>query len=88
MSLLVGTAKIDITPTLCVPYLGTYPNRHAYFEGVHDPLYAKTIVLDDSQTVTAQITLDGLGFVPTFSSSYLFLLALHLPMFGHNNLHP
>ncbi len=38
--LTAGASRIDITPPLTIPYLGFVP-RHAFFEGVHDPLYAR-----------------------------------------------
>ncbi|MDP6125350.1 MAG: hypothetical protein QGH20_06325 [Candidatus Latescibacteria bacterium] len=46
MGLRVGTAKVDITPPITMPYLGFVP-RQAQFGGVHDRLYARTVVADD-----------------------------------------
>jgi hypothetical protein len=45
--LLAGSARVDITPPLTIPYLG-YEPRHALFEGMHDPLYARAVALDDN----------------------------------------
>lgn len=60
-SLLAGAAKVDITPPLTIPYLG-YEPRHALFQGVHDPLYARAVALDDKVTQAILITADALGF--------------------------
>jgi len=56
-----GTAKVDVTPPLTIPYLGFEP-RHAFFEGVHDPLYARALAVDDGKTVAVLITADSIGF--------------------------
>ena len=40
----VGAASVDITPELGTPMSGYYFERGA--EGVHDPLFAKAIVLE------------------------------------------
>lgn len=60
-SMLAGSAKVDITPPLTIPYLG-YEPRHAFFQGVHDPLYARAVALDDGVTQAILITADALGF--------------------------
>jgi len=59
--LLAGSAGIDITPPLTIPYLGWVP-RHAFFEGVHDPLYAKALALDAGQCRVAIVSADSIGF--------------------------
>lgn len=56
-----GTAKVDITPPLTIPYLG-YEPRHALFEGVHDPLYARAVALDDGTTQVIIISADSIGY--------------------------
>ncbi|CAN5662021.1 neutral/alkaline non-lysosomal ceramidase N-terminal domain-containing protein [soil metagenome] len=56
-----GTAKVDITPPLTIPYLG-YEPRHALFEGVHDPLYARAVALDDGTTQVVIISADAIGY--------------------------
>lgn len=60
-SLLAGSAKVDITPPLSIPYLG-YEPRHAFFEGVHDPLYARAVALDDGATQLIIIAADSIGY--------------------------
>lgn len=57
----VGTGKVDITPPFTIPYLGGVP-RHGYFQGVHDPLYARAAVLDDGKTQIAIISADMIGY--------------------------
>lgn len=56
-----GTAKVDITPPLTIPYLG-YEPRHALFHGVHDPLYARALAFDDGETQSIVIAADSIGF--------------------------
>ncbi len=56
-----GTARVDITPPLTIPYLG-YEPRHALFQGVHDPLYARAVALDDGVTQIILIAADAIGF--------------------------
>ncbi|HIE51702.1 MAG TPA: hypothetical protein EYP85_08065 [Armatimonadetes bacterium] len=57
----IGTARVNITPPLSIPYLGIVP-RQDYFTGVHDPLWAKAWVVDDGETSVAIITADAIGF--------------------------
>lgn len=56
-----GTAKVDITPPLTIPYLG-YEPRHALFQGVHDPLYARALAVDDGETQAVLIAADSIGY--------------------------
>ena len=56
-----GTAKVNITPPLTIPYLG-YEPRHALFQGVHDPLYARAVALDDGATQVIIIAADSIGY--------------------------
>ena len=58
--LLVGAAKVGITPPLHVPYLGFEP-RQAIFEGVHDPLYARAAAFDSEDAAVAVLSADALG---------------------------
>jgi neutral ceramidase len=52
----IGTAEVDITPRLGIPLAGYYSERGA--EGVHDPLRAKVIVLEEDGTKVALVSLD------------------------------
>lgn len=56
-----GFAKVDITPPLCIPYLSFAP-RQTPFEGVHDPLHARALVLAEGERRLALITADSLGY--------------------------
>ena len=47
-TLQAGASRVDITPPLTIPYLG-YEPRHAFFRGVHDPLYARALAVDDGE---------------------------------------
>ena len=60
-TLYAGTSRIEITPPLSVPYLGYVP-RQAYFEGVHDPLHARALVVSDGRKEVAVIAVDAIGF--------------------------
>ncbi|MDP6776674.1 MAG: neutral/alkaline non-lysosomal ceramidase N-terminal domain-containing protein [Candidatus Latescibacteria bacterium] len=55
-----GAAKVDITPFLGGPMAG-YAGRDKGSEAVHDPLYAKALVLDDGRTKVALVTTDLIG---------------------------
>jgi len=61
MKLLAGSAKVNITPPLSIPHLGYVP-RQGKFTGVHDPLFARALVLDNSETKLAIISADSLGY--------------------------
>jgi len=60
-TLRAGTAKIEITPPLTIPHLGYVP-RQAFFEGVHDPLHARALVVDDGRRLAAVVAADAIGF--------------------------
>jgi neutral ceramidase len=59
--LTAGAARVEITPPLTIPYLGYVP-RHAFFEGVHDPLFARAVVVDDGERRIAVLAADSIGF--------------------------
>jgi neutral ceramidase len=61
MKLLAGSAKVNITPPLSIPHLGYVP-RQGKFRGVHDPLFARALVLDNSEIKLAIISADSLGY--------------------------
>ncbi|MEW6749431.1 MAG: neutral/alkaline non-lysosomal ceramidase N-terminal domain-containing protein [Candidatus Latescibacterota bacterium] len=56
-----GTACVDITPPLTIPYLGYVP-RQSYFTGVHDPLHARALVVQGQGEPVALIAADAIGF--------------------------
>ncbi|MEI6501468.1 MAG: hypothetical protein WCP21_10655, partial [Armatimonadota bacterium] len=47
--LLAGTATVDLTPPVGTPLAGFAARDHGS-EGIHDPLHAKALVLDDGST--------------------------------------
>ncbi len=56
----VGVSKIDITPSSSVP-LGGYLERTSLSIGVHDPLYVRSLAIDDGEKTVAIISLDLLA---------------------------
>ncbi|MCS7221202.1 MAG: neutral/alkaline non-lysosomal ceramidase N-terminal domain-containing protein [Anaerolineae bacterium] len=60
-TLQAGAAKVNITPPLTIPYLG-YEPRHAFFEGIHDPLYVRALAIDDGLTQAIILAADAIGF--------------------------
>ncbi len=57
-----GVAKADITPPIGSRMYGYGARGANVSQGVHDPLYAKGLVLDDGSTKLAIVTLDLGGF--------------------------
>lgn len=53
MSVLLGTCKINITPDPPVPLAG-YSSRNGVFEGVHHPIYAKILFLQQQDQKTGK----------------------------------
>jgi hypothetical protein len=64
-SLKVGTAKVNITPTVPIPMSG-YGGRNDPFKGVHDSLYARTIVFSDGTNKAATVTCELVGLSNAF----------------------
>jgi len=60
----VGTARVEITPPLTVPYLGLVP-RHCAFRGVHDPLWARVLHVSAGGQAVAILDADLIGFADT-----------------------
>jgi len=58
----VGFGKVEITPPLSIPYLGFCPKRHAFFKGVHDPLYARSLYVSSGVEEAVVISTDTFGF--------------------------
>ncbi len=59
-----AAAKVDITPDLAVEktYMAGFGPKGRHPKGVHDPLYARLIVLREGKTTVAMVGLDLLGF--------------------------
>ena len=55
--LLAGVDRVSITPTKPM-FLFGYPHVERVSEGVHDPLYASAVVLDNGETVLAMCACD------------------------------
>jgi neutral ceramidase len=60
-----GVAEVDISPPLGVQLVG-YPTVVRNNTGIHDPLFADCLVLDDGKTRIALITSDLVGFSKDF----------------------
>ena len=60
MTLLAGSARIDITPAGSVPMSG-YGARTEPSSGTHDPLYATALLLDDGARTVAVVSADLLN---------------------------
>jgi neutral ceramidase len=62
-SLLVGAGKRRVTPPLSVPYLTSSANgTNAPFQGLHDDLFARALVLDDGRQPLALLAVDAIGY--------------------------
>lgn len=59
-TLRAGTAVIDITPGVGIA-MGGYGARQGVSTGIHDPLYVRTLVLDDGQTRLVLAVCDLVG---------------------------
>ncbi|MBM3859355.1 MAG: hypothetical protein FJ395_06860 [Verrucomicrobia bacterium] len=61
--LLAGAAKRRVTPPLWVPYLtSSGRGTHAPFQGVHDDIFARALVLDDGRDAMAVLAVDSIGY--------------------------
>ncbi|MBC8084587.1 MAG: neutral/alkaline non-lysosomal ceramidase N-terminal domain-containing protein, partial [Hymenobacter sp.] len=89
-----GWAKVNLTPAYATPTAG-YGNRRGNFEGVHDSIFARAIVLDNGGLRVALVSVDLLIVPPTvtaqlkkklpaigFSLARTYLAATH----SHNSL--
>jgi hypothetical protein len=57
-----GVAQVDITPPIGTPSAGYGDRRGRGMEGVHDPLLATALVLDNGEKKIAFLGVDHLGF--------------------------
>ena len=73
----VGVARVDLTPPAEMKAsLGGYGERMGRpAEGIHDRVFAKTVVLSDGQRHYAILTADILGFPPGFKAALVEELA-------------
>ena len=72
----VGFAAVDITPRLGTPMAGYYSPRGA--EGVHDPLFAKVMVLHDGETKLALVSLDLIKTTHQFVAKTRELISMQI----------
>lgn len=63
-----GVARVDITPPVGIPLTG-FLNREGPSVGVHDPLYARALVLDDGERRVAVVVCDLLALDRRFVAS-------------------
>lgn len=56
-----GTSIVDISPKQGVS-LGGYPHHPRHNTGIHDPLYASCLVLDDGITALAIVCMDTISY--------------------------
>ena len=67
MTLLAGAATVDITPPPDGQMDG-YGSRTQPSTGVHDPLFAQILVLDDDASPCAIVSCDLLGMHPRITT--------------------
>jgi hypothetical protein len=53
----IGAAKVDITPTSLA---GLNPMGGGTFGAMHDPIYARTLILEDGKTAVAIVSIDAI----------------------------
>ena len=58
--LMTGAAKIDVTPSVPLPYLAFYP-RHQLFTGTASRMYLRALVLKNENCIFGIISFDGIG---------------------------
>src|SRR5258708_3685124 len=62
----IGVTEVDITPPVGLPMDG-YMARAGVSTGVHDPLLAQVLVLEDGDMRAALVTLDVMGVSVSFT---------------------
>ena len=60
-TLSAGLAKVSVTPKVPIPMSG-YGGRKGPFKGVHDDLFARTIVFSDGERKAALVAVEIIGF--------------------------
>ena len=70
----VGFAQRTITPFTTMPMAG-YDKRRMPFEGIHDDLYAKCLLLEDSGECLAIFSLDLLGIDESLSNEIIKMIS-------------
>jgi neutral ceramidase len=75
-NLRVGVAKVDITPK---DFTGLISVTRKQFQGVHDPIYARALVLDNGVNTVAIVELDLVEFGDTTSLRQRITRELAIP---------
>ena len=60
-----GFYRVDITPPVGAPLAG-FAARQGVSTGIHDPLFAHALVLDNGTNATAFVSVDVLGLAADF----------------------
>src|SRR5713226_9330314 len=74
-----GASEVDITPPVGLPMDG-YMARVGVSQGVHDPLLAQVLVLDDANRRVALVAMDVLAVGAAFADTLRLSLATLLTM--------
>ena len=61
-ALRAGAARVEITPPIGTPSAGYGERQGRGMEGVHDPLLATALVIDNGETMLAFVGVDHLGY--------------------------
>lgn len=80
-----GAAWIDITPPLGTPMAG-YGDRKGVSIGIHDPLRAAAMVLDDGNAAVALVNMDWVGVDAAFVAQVRSLVSAGCPLAPQNVL--
>src|SRR5215212_9501915 len=58
-----GASKRRVTPPLAIPFLTSSGNgTNAPFQGVHDDLFARALVIHDGKQAIAVLAVDAIGY--------------------------
>ena len=77
--LLAGASRVDITPRPGVPMIG-YFNRPSAAQGIHDPLMARALVLDNGTEQVALVSLELLWLPTSHVMAIRHEAAAHCPL--------
>src|ERR1700688_4355117 len=62
-ALTVGVGKTDITPPIGTPSAGYMERKGAGMEGIHDPLLATALFIDNGEQKIVFCNVDNMGFM-------------------------
>lgn len=78
--LLAGVARVDITPPVGMPLQGYASRRGGESKGVHDPLYARALVLKNSDAQLVLVSCDLMGVTAELYDAILAKANKRLPL--------